>query len=463
MRRLRRTTGLTGTGLAVALGSIVLLTAGTLGGHPTLGGLGATGAVVVLAAVLLVRLPARVRVTRTVAPHRVTVGHQVTGWLEVVNAGRLPTGRFEAVDGLTALGRLTASGPAANPVPAGRGTTSAPVDRGADPAGRSVFLRRRTRADRDDHGSGLRVVVPPLSPGATTRLGYPVPTADRGVLRLGPVRLHRRDPLRLARRTQTLAAPDRVWVRPRVHPVRPLPIGPVLDFEGRLTDRALRGSMAFAALREYRPGDDPRQIHWRSTARLGELVVQDRVDTTEPSAAVLLDTRAAVLDPELFEEAVELTASVVVSTSRSGQVVDLAVLGEDVAELARLGARGPLDRLAAAGRTDDLALTDLLALVARAPAGGGLVVVSGADPALAPALVGQLRRFGGIVLVQLVADGSAQPAVAPDGPVPPRPATPATEPAAGTSVSAQGGLVVIRADRARTAATAYSGLAGGRR
>ncbi|MFI6823125.1 DUF58 domain-containing protein [Micromonospora sp. NPDC050187] len=457
MRRLRLSTGLTGTGLAVALGSIVLLTAGMLGGFPTLGGLGATGVAVVLAAAILVRMPTRVRVTRTVAPHRVTVGDQVTGWLEVVNAGRLRTGRFEAVDGLTALGGLTAPGPA---------ETSSAVDGGATPTGRPTSSTRRTRVDRDDHGGGLRIVVPPLPPGGRTRLSYPVPTADRGVLRLGPVRLHRRDPLRLALRTQTLAAPDQVWVRPRAHPVRPLPIGPVLDFEGRLTDRVLRGSMAFAALREYRSGDDPRQIHWRSTARMGQLIVQDRVDTTEPSAAVLLDTRAAVLDAELFEEAVELTASVVVSTGRSGQSVDLAVLGEDVADLARLGARGPLDRLAAAGRTGDRDLTELLALVARAPAGGGLVVVSGADPALAPALTGQTRRFGGIVLVQLVADGSAQPAARPpDGPVPPRPAAPAAEPAAGsgTSVSAQGGLVVIRADRARTAATAYSGLAGGRR
>ncbi|MFE0590122.1 DUF58 domain-containing protein [Micromonospora echinospora] len=444
MRRLREGTGLTGTGLAVALGSIVLLTAGALGGYPTLGGLGATGVAVVLVAAILVRMPARIRVTRTVAPHRVTVGEQVTGWLEVVNAGRLRTGRFEAVDGLTALGGRPASGPA----------TAAGVSAvAATPAGRAASARRRR--DRDDHGEGLRIVVPPLSPGGTTRLRYPVPTADRGVLRLGPVRLHRRDPLRLALRTQTLAAPDQVWVRPRAHPVRPLPIGPVLDFEGRLTDRVLRGSMAFAALREYRPGDDPRQIHWRSTARAGELIVQDRVDTTEPSAAVLLDTRATVLDRELFEEAVELTASVVVSTSRSGQAVDLAVLGEDVAELARLGARGPLDRLAAASRTDDGDPTELLAMVARAPAGGGLVVVSGADPALAPALTGQTRRFGGIVLVQLVADGSAQPADAPEAAATPGPA--------GTSVSVQGGLVVIRADRARTAATAYSSLAGGRR
>ncbi|OZV76710.1 hypothetical protein CA850_26160 [Micromonospora echinospora] len=442
MRRLREGTGLTGTGLAVALGSIVLLAAGALGGYPTLGGLGATGVAVVLVAAILVRMPARVRVTRTVAPHRVTVGEQVTGWLEVVNAGRLRTGRFEAVDGLAALGGRPASGPAT------------PVDVDAAPAGRAASGRRRPA--RDDHGGGLRIVVPPLSPGGTTRLRYPVPTADRGVLRLGPVRLHRRDPLRLALRTQTLAAPDQVWVRPRAHPVRPLPIGPVLDFEGRLTDRVLRGSMAFAALREYRPGDDPRQIHWRSTARAGELIVQDRVDTTEPSAAVLLDTRATVLDRELFEEAVELTASVVVSTSRSGQAVDLAVLGEDVADLARLGARGPLDRLAAASRTDDGDPAELLAMVARAPAGGGLVVVSGADPGLAPALTGQTRRFGGIVLVQLVADGSAQPAAAAlDSAAPPGPA--------GTSVSVQSGLVVIRADRARTAATAYSGLAGGRR
>ena len=43
------------------------------------------------------------------------------------------------------------------------------------------------------------------------------------------------------------------------------------------------GSMAFSSLREYAPGDDPRQIHWRTTARLGRLVVREHVDTNEPT------------------------------------------------------------------------------------------------------------------------------------------------------------------------------------
>src|SRR3712207_9395429 len=46
-------------------------------------------------------------------------------------------------------------------------------------------------------------------------------------------------------------------------------------------------------VREYRQGDDVRRIHWRSTARLGDLMVRREEQSWAPSASIVLDSRAA--------------------------------------------------------------------------------------------------------------------------------------------------------------------------
>lgn len=383
-----RTIGLTRGGATVAIGAALCLGGGLAAGYPTLTGLGAAGLGALLTATALVHLPAPVAVRRTVRPERVTVSAGATGRIEVRNAGRWPTGRFEAVDQVA--------------------------------------------------GEPIRVEVPALPRAAGITLEYQVDTPRRGVVTVGPVRLARVDPFGLVRRGEQLAAPARLWVRPRVHPARPLPVGMVLDFEGRFAERAQRGSTAFASLREYQPGDDPRQIHWRSTARLGALVVQERVDTTEPTATVVLDTRAGLLDQSTFEEAVEVAASVVVATDRAGHAVTLAMLGEDPGAVVRDGGRGPLDRLAAVRRTEGGDAQALLALARRAPAGGSLIVVTGAEPAVVARLSAERRRYGRVVLVQLT--GGASPAV-----------------------TGRAGLTVIRAGNAVDAVDAYSRFAGGQR
>ena len=54
----------------------------------------------------------------------------------------------------------------------------------------------------------------------------------------------------------------------------------------------MRGSGAEdAATREYRYGDDLRKVHWRSTARVGELMVRREEQPVHSRATVLLDGR----------------------------------------------------------------------------------------------------------------------------------------------------------------------------
>lgn len=349
MRRLPVTR--TGAGLAVLTGACY--GAGVALGYPVLVALAVGSLGLVLAAACAVAVRPSVRLTRDLTRERTTVGEPVLARVQARNTARWPSVAFTALDRV-----------------------------GED----TVALDVRTVA-----GGGMRVV------------NYPVPAARRGRIPLGPLTMERRDPFGLFRWARRQTADDVLWVHPRVHPMRPLPVGVVLDYEGRTLDNARLGTVTFSALREYVPGDDPRQIHWRSTARLGTLVVREHVDTTEPTTTVVLDTRSAAFgEAEAFEHAVEVAASVVHAVEDIGRPVELHVLGEDPAEALERGAASMLDRLALAARDPDADETGLLGLVDRAPAGGALVVVTGqAEAGLLTRLAEQRRRFRPVVVISL--------------------------------------------------------------
>jgi uncharacterized protein (DUF58 family) len=166
-----------------------------------------------------------------------------------------------------------------------------------------------------------RFLVPALRRGQHARAAYRVPTNRRGRYALGPISLGVTDPFGLARRTWTDGVIDEVTICPRVHDLRPAPGAPgrlrsASPFAVRFHAPAVDGE-EFLTLREYEVGDDLRRIHWRSTARTGELVVREDEAQWQPRAVVLLDTRPDAHDDASFEAAVEATASVVARLVRS--------------------------------------------------------------------------------------------------------------------------------------------------
>jgi uncharacterized protein (DUF58 family) len=76
-------------------------------------------------------------------------------------------------------------------------------------------------------------------------------------------------------------------------------------------------------LREYRPGDDPRLIHWRSTAKAGALMVRELEAESTSDARIVLEGRGRV-DLEHLEHTISRAASLAVHLLRSGVRVELA-------------------------------------------------------------------------------------------------------------------------------------------
>jgi uncharacterized protein (DUF58 family) len=149
---------------------------------------------------------------------------------------------------------------------------------------------------------GPRVVGVPLlrlRAGKETTVRYPVPTDRRGVVPIGPLQVVRRDPHGLFTMPRSHGGVDKVWVYPKAHPLSAVPPGVARSLDG-LVDRVPHGTITFDTLREYVIGDELRHVHWRTTARIGELMVREHVDTSLPQLVILLDDRA-VAYPDLHE------------------------------------------------------------------------------------------------------------------------------------------------------------------
>ncbi len=237
---------------------------------------------------------------------------------------------------------------------------------------------------------------------------------------VGPLRVVRRDPLGLVVLARSYGDVVLVWVHPRVHPLRAVPTGAGRSLDGRV-DAVPHGSITFDSLREYVVGDELRRVHWRTSARVGELMVRENVDTSLPRIVVLLDNRALAHPDrvggvaESFESACEAAASVVTAAVREDlPVVLLFVAAEDTSAGPGDGGTGggsgdvvagdgsgsvrtgPLDRLAAVTLTGEGTLEAAAARLRRARptsaraarVAAGLVVVDAGRR-------GGLRRRGG--------------------------------------------------------------------
>lgn len=156
-----------------------------------------------------------------------------------------------------------------------------------------------------------------LAPGQRFDEVFTVPTAKRALLRVGPVRSSRGDPLGLIDRAVKWTDAIDLYVHPRIVPLKGTTAGILRDLEGQPTEQITDSDISFHALREYVPGDDRRNIHWKSSARLGKLMVRQYQESRRVHVGLALSTAASeYADPEDFELAISVLASIGVQNLR---------------------------------------------------------------------------------------------------------------------------------------------------
>lgn len=234
-----------------------------------------------------------------------------------------------------------------------------------------------------------RFTVDPLPPGGRAAVAYSAVPPQRGHHRLGPLRVRVTDPLGLCELPARSGGRDDVLVLPATVPVP----GAASLLTGRGGDDAGGGAGTASgerstSTREYRAGDDVRRVHWRSTARRGELMVRQDEQPRQRRGAVVLDRRpGAFLDADAFERAVSAAASLAVSLHDAGAAVHLELALPGAAAATRATGREPLlEALALVDLGDEGSLT-----AAVTSAAGGRSAAEARDGVLA-VVAGSLAR-----------------------------------------------------------------------
>lgn len=159
-----------------------------------------------------------------------------------------------------------------------------------------------------------------------TRVTIELTPLRRGVIVLDNLRALLPDPFGFFQKCVPVAAgPRTMIVLPRRYPLPPveLPGGSSFRINGEANSNAIGNSGEFIGLRDYRPGDPQRQIHWRSWARIGKPIVKELEDTFCPRFGLVLDTLADEAGETRFEEAVAVAASFTAAIDTSESLLDL--------------------------------------------------------------------------------------------------------------------------------------------
>jgi uncharacterized protein (DUF58 family) len=298
-------------------------------------------------------------------------------------------------------------------------------------------------------GSRPRFVLERIEGGGCRDLDYPLRSDVRGKFTVGPLRLRVADAFGLVELGRSFSTRNTLVVSPKVValPGAMVPGSWLGDGEGRARVAAAAGEDD-PAPRPYRDGDELRRVHWRSTARYGELMVRREEQQWRNHAVLLLDTRrtahAGSGASSSFETAVSAAASIGVHLAMQGfggqLVTDTgAVTGggsfEDVL----------LDTLAVVQPSGGRDLQPGLSAV-MPQASGLLIVVAGTLSAAEARSLVTSHRAGTPALALLLAvstwDAGRPRAGGPDG----------TEEAAGMLTAAGWRVATLRADTPLTAA-----------
>lgn len=170
-----------------------------------------------------------------------------------------------------------------------------------------------------------------LGPRERRLIAYQVKGYNRGEYRLGPVRLLGSDPFGLFPWRAEFPAIGSLVIYPTVHPVTVSTTDGIPSGSLRVTNPIYEDITNYRSLREYIPGDDPRKINWKVSARTGTLHTMEYLPAVYYPAIVLLNLTAADYVPRNryhhSERTIEAAASLVSHLTSLGLAVGLFSTG----------------------------------------------------------------------------------------------------------------------------------------
>jgi len=311
-------------------------------------------------------LVTRLAVVRT-GPDRAEEGETITFHIEVENLGWLPRFMVELVDRLP-----------------------------------FAAVAREQSASAAEATLGVIAYIPGRS---RRRYDMPLVCEKRGFYRLGPIGLASSFPLGLAEARQTRnEGRQTLTVYPDVFTIVSLPLhgSPSQIHRGGYQLPEGAGAAEFSGLREYRRGDNPRHVHWPTTARLNELMVKEFEPLASACLHLVIDLHAAANvgtgRHATLEYALRIAGSIARYATMNGLRIRVSADGAQSLVIpsgsGELHYREILDELAIADANGETPFASLIERLSRQiPRGETVVIFLAAPPEQTDAILGALAML----------------------------------------------------------------------
>jgi uncharacterized protein (DUF58 family) len=173
--------------------------------------------------------------------------------------------------------------------------------------------------------------LPLFRPRSDQEITVSIVPLRRGHLRLTGFTIARVDPLCLFKSFVTVPKYQSVTVLPRRYSFPPLNLPGTRRYQpgGVALSSSVGDSEEFMSMRDYRPGDPLRQIHWKSWAKTGKPIVKEYQDEFFVRHALILDTFQKTKYSDILEEAVSVAASVAYTIQTQESLLDLMFIGTE--------------------------------------------------------------------------------------------------------------------------------------
>lgn len=207
---------------------------------------------------------------------------------------------------------------------------------------------RKDASGREDVTIEPAVLFASVRARCSRTASYQLRLNQRGRYLFGPMEVSTRFPIGLVERGYIVDAPGELIVHPRLGRLTPRWAGEVRAVSETVQPMQSRRGMfedEFHHLRNYRPGDSPRSIHWRTSARQQGLMVREYHQTRDRSLIVLLELwqpeSPTAADRDRVELAVCFAGTVCVEHLRQNRGVDQHLLISGHHDIQHHSDRGP--------------------------------------------------------------------------------------------------------------------------
>ncbi len=174
------------------------------------------------------------------------------------------------------------------------------------------------------------VAVASIAAADYTELNVEIYPSRRGYIHFPGARISRPDPFGLVRAMKKYLHQSKLLILPKTYRAPKIELQGLRKYQrgGMNQASAVGDSQEFMSLRDYRPGDPLRAIHWRSYAKTGSPVVKEFHDEFFVRQGLILDTFQENKSSQVFEEAVSLAASFCLSLPGQDSLLDLMFVGD---------------------------------------------------------------------------------------------------------------------------------------